>query len=225
MKKHLFTSLMMAMGMIIFLSPPLLRAQTTEENADTSTTETDKDVRRMGTIAFDTHYLFVYGASFTYEWPVLPQTTLLVDAAIGAPLIGWGSYYYGADGGSSRTGLFFTKGQVALRWRFDTNYRLRKGYTLRYNSGFYGELALGYMLIVERYYRNHDACRENGKKLCTPDYSHCGTLLLNVGYRYTFKNHIYTDCKAGLGLVAHFEKDFMEMSPLPLLEVKVGYAF
>ncbi len=226
--KKVITQIVVMLSVALFLTP-ITSVKAQETNDSIATPEQPSKVQRMGTVSFNTHYLYAfYGINAAYEWPVLPETTLVLEASGGYALIY--SMFYSAF--SARGGVFYTREQVNLRWRFDTNYRLRKGYSLRYNSGFYGEASLAYTMLIARIKteNNGNTCGQSGcsgESVSQTDtgIAHLPTLSLNVGYRYTFKNRIYFEAKTGIGVGVLLGQGEVTTIPFSPIDIKIGYAF
>ena len=226
--KKVITQIVVMLSVALFLAP-ITSVKAQETNDSIATPEQPSKVQRMGTISFNTHYLYTFfGINFAYEWPVLPETTLVLEASGGyAPIY---SMFFNAI--STRGGVFYTHEQVNLRWRFDTNYRLRKGYSLRYNSGFYGEGSLAYTMLIARLKteRNLNTCGQSGcsgesVSETNTELAHLPTLTLNIGYRYTFKNRIYFEAKTGIGIGVLLGQGEVTTIPFSPIDIKIGYTF
>ena len=95
-----------------------------------------------GSISYTNTYVALNTASVAYDWAVGKQVTVGGQVGIGI----WLNSLLGGDSFIMNPAGFL---QVRTRWYFDRPYRQRRGYSLRYNSGFFGELALTNHLYVD----------------------------------------------------------------------------
>ena len=191
-------------------------AQTEAPDSVQLTEDVQPPVVSYGSISYTNTYVALNTASLAYDWAVGKQVTVGGQVGIGI----WLNSLLGGDSFIMNPGGFL---QVRTRWYFDRPYRQRRGYSLRYNSGFFGELALTNYLYV-------DLPIYNGIGTMN-----CATLTLTPGFRYVFPNRLELEAK--LGVMGAFAYGAAGVFPIiiaamplaafvfPYAEVKIGYAF
>lgn len=181
-------------------------------------------VTRSARIDFTADFFYRPALSISFEQPIAREL------AIGIQLMGGltpSNSYSSVDG--KRFGLF-TRENLFVRWYFGRGFRVHKGYTLRGNSGFFTEIALGHYFDTERVQKEDDGNRIFGYYL-SPEYrtAYNNSLTFHIapGYTIVTRSHIYFGTKLGLGYMLSLPQEGKKsvLSLYPAFEIKLGYAF
>lgn len=153
-------------------------------------------VSNAGSVGGEFLDFYYLGAAVEYDWAIAPTWTIGGHFSLGSAFVG---DFDGHDHDPKAYSRLHFRG----RWYFDRGYRARNGFTLRYNSGFFLEPAIGLTQVGR--------------------HSFISSPLLSVGYHYVTKSRLSMSAKmGGLFPLYHYGERW---GPFYSLELKLGYAF
>lgn len=179
---------------------------TVSQNPYTVTFEDLPSMENFGSVGLQSTWLILHSLYGEYEWGSGKEWAFGGKVSAGIPL-----FYTLAN--SERGNPLIGQIELHSKWYFNRLSRTRNGYTLRKNSGFFFEQGLGLLAGVVLGEITSYPGNDN-------EFRSMGYGQLSIGYHYVTRKHFSFSSQLGLALFPsqHF-------APIPLLDLKIGYAF